>query len=183
MVLSRGTRETGSLSLMVVPFRCGYFWELFCPRNKKGKRRSCATNGKMIKIFPRQCKKIMDNSLFYFFIYGWKVRASSTACGMRLRSWGPVPPGDRADQVYRPAAAGIPFMGFCGYSQEKAIPGRGAVPGAVRPIGKLKTPPRREWRSCSGVCRSGGYVLALSSSKPEEMCRPICEKFGFSPDP
>ena len=26
-----------------------------------------------------------------------------------------------------------------------------------------------------------GYVLALASSKPEEMCVPICEKFGFAP--
>ena len=26
-----------------------------------------------------------------------------------------------------------------------------------------------------------GYVVALASSKPEEMCVPICEKFGFSP--
>ena len=24
-------------------------------------------------------------------------------------------------------------------------------------------------------------MLALAASKPEEMCRPICEKFGFSP--
>ena len=26
-----------------------------------------------------------------------------------------------------------------------------------------------------------GYVLALASSKPEEMCLPICEKFGYAP--
>lgn len=26
-----------------------------------------------------------------------------------------------------------------------------------------------------------GYILALASSKPEEMCVPICEKFGFAP--
>ncbi len=26
-----------------------------------------------------------------------------------------------------------------------------------------------------------GYVLALASSKPEAMCVPICERFGFAP--
>ena len=26
-----------------------------------------------------------------------------------------------------------------------------------------------------------GFVLALASSKPENMCRPICERFGFAP--
>ena len=26
-----------------------------------------------------------------------------------------------------------------------------------------------------------GYVLALASSKPEKMCVPICDKFGFTP--
>ena len=29
--------------------------------------------------------------------------------------------------------------------------------------------------------RERGYVLALSSSKPEQMCEQICEKFGFVP--
>ena len=29
--------------------------------------------------------------------------------------------------------------------------------------------------------RERGYVLALSSSKPEKMCEQICEKFGFAP--
>ena len=29
--------------------------------------------------------------------------------------------------------------------------------------------------------KARGYVLALASSKPESLCVPICEKFGFTP--
>ena len=38
-----------------------------------------------------------------------------------------------------------------------------------------------EIASSTTVIPGEGFVLALASSKPEEMCVPICEKFGFTP--
>ena len=72
-------------------------------------------------------------------------------------------------------------MGFCGYSQEKAIRAVELFRERYAPIGKFENAAAPGMAELLRRLQERGYVLALSSSKPEEMCVPICEKFGFAP--
>ena len=49
------------------------------------------------------------------------------------------------------------------------------------PIGKFENAAAPGMAELCRRLKERGYVLALASSKPEEMCIPICEKFGFAP--
>ena len=73
------------------------------------------------------------------------------------------------------------FMQYCGLTEEQAMQGVALFRERYAPIGKFENAAAP---GMVDVCRrltERGYVLALASSKPEEMCRPICEKFGFMP--
>ena len=72
-------------------------------------------------------------------------------------------------------------MQYCGLTEEQAMQGVALFRERYAPIGKFENAAAP---GMVDVCRrltERGYVLALASSKPEEMCRPICEKFGFMP--
>ena len=74
------------------------------------------------------------------------------------------------------------FVEFCGFSAERAAGGRATPSGSgMSPSASLRTWPPPAWRSLCARLKARGYVLALASSKPESMCVPICEKFGFTP--
>lgn len=73
------------------------------------------------------------------------------------------------------------FARFCGFSQEKAIEGIRLFRERYVPIGKFENAAAPGMPELCGRLKERGYVLALASSKPEEMCVPICEKFGFAP--
>ncbi|WP_409967625.1 HAD hydrolase-like protein [Bengtsoniella intestinalis] len=47
-------------------------------------------------------------------------------------------------------------------------------------IGKFENTPAPGMLTLCQHLHEQGYQLALASSKPEEMCRDICEKFGFT---
>ena len=90
----------------------------------------------------------------------------------------PVPGDDILTLFVGPPLADS-FMNFCGmtrpeadeavriFRERYAVKGlfeNAAVPGGPELLRRLK---------------ERGYVLALASSKPESLCVPICEKFGF----
>lgn len=73
------------------------------------------------------------------------------------------------------------FMRFCGFDEETAIRGIQLFRERYAPIGKFENSAAPGMAELCARLKEKGYVLALSSSKPEEMCVPICEKFGFAP--
>ena len=73
------------------------------------------------------------------------------------------------------------FMRYCGYTEEMALEGIQLFRERYAPIGKFENAAVEGGPELCKRLREKGYVLALASSKPEEMCRPICEKFGYAP--
>lgn len=73
------------------------------------------------------------------------------------------------------------FVRFCGFSPAEAAEGIRLFRERYVPIGKFENQPAPGMAELCGRLRDRGYVLALSSSKPEELCVPICDKFGFAP--
>ena len=49
------------------------------------------------------------------------------------------------------------------------------------PVGKFENMAAPGMADLCARLKARGYVLALASSKPESLCVPICEKFGFTP--
>ena len=73
------------------------------------------------------------------------------------------------------------YMKYCGFDKEKAALGVKLFRERYAPIGKFENAPAPGMAELCARLKDKGYVLALASSKPEEMCVPICEKFGFAP--
>ena len=73
------------------------------------------------------------------------------------------------------------YMKYFGFDKEKAILGVQLFRERYAPIGKFENAPAPGMADLCARLKDKGYVLALASSKPEEMCVPICEKFGFAP--
>ena len=92
----------------------------------------------------------------------------------------PVPPEPVLTKFIGPPLQDS-FVRYCGLTEEQAMRGVELFRERYAPIGKFENAAAP---GMVDVCRrlaERGYVLALASSKPEEMCRPICEKFGFTP--
>ena len=73
------------------------------------------------------------------------------------------------------------FMRYCGFSAEKGLEAVQVFRERYVPVGQYENRPGPGLVEMCRRLREKGYVLALASSKPEEMCVPICEKFGFAP--
>ncbi len=73
------------------------------------------------------------------------------------------------------------FARYCGFTEEQAIRGIELFRERYAPIGKFENAAAPGMPELCARLKEQGYVLALASSKPEEMCVPICEKFGFAP--
>ena len=73
------------------------------------------------------------------------------------------------------------FMAYCGYDTETAARGVKVFRERYEPVGQYENQPAPGLRELLARLKERGYILALASSKPEEMCVPICEKFGFAP--
>lgn len=73
------------------------------------------------------------------------------------------------------------FQEFCGYDEETAQKALGFYRERYQPIGKFENKPAPGAAELCARLKKRGYVLALASSKPEELCVSICEKFGFAP--
>ena len=73
------------------------------------------------------------------------------------------------------------FMRYCGFSPELAAEGIRLFRERYVPVGKFENAAAPGMADLCRRLKERGYVLALASSKPEELCVPICEKFGFAP--
>ena len=74
------------------------------------------------------------------------------------------------------------FMRYCGFDEDKATRAVELFRERYAPIGKFENAAAPGMPELCRRLKEQGYILALSSSKPEEMCVPICEKFGFAPE-
>ena len=73
------------------------------------------------------------------------------------------------------------FAEYCGYGEEKIRKGLAFFRERYNVLGKFENKPAPGLVDLCARLKAEGYVLALASSKPEEMCLQICEKFGFTP--
>lgn len=73
------------------------------------------------------------------------------------------------------------FMEYCGYDLEKALEAIQVFRERYTPIGQFENRPGPGLVEMCRRLKERGYVLALASSKPEEMCVSICDRFGFTP--
>ena len=92
----------------------------------------------------------------------------------------PVPPEETLLKFIGPPLQDS-FMRYCGYTEEMALEGIQLFRERYAPIGKFENAAVEGGPELCKRLREKGYVLALASSKPEEMCHPICEKFGYAP--
>ena len=92
----------------------------------------------------------------------------------------PVPPEETLLKFIGPPLQDS-YMEYCGFTEEEAIEGIRLFRERYAPIGKFENAAAPGMPELCARLKAQGFVLALSSSKPEEMCLPICEKFGFTP--
>lgn len=70
---------------------------------------------------------------------------------------------------------------FCGFGPEQIREATRLYRERYAPIGKFENAPAPGMAELCARLKERGYTLAVASSKPEPMCVPICEKFGFAP--
>ena len=92
----------------------------------------------------------------------------------------PVPPEETLMKFIGPPLQDS-FREFCGFTEEEALRGIRLFRERYAPIGKFENAAAPGMPQLCARLKERGFVLALASSKPEEMCVPICEKFGFTP--
>lgn len=92
----------------------------------------------------------------------------------------PVPPEETLLKFIGPPLQDS-YMRFCGFTPEQAVEGIRLFRERYAPIGKFENAAAPGMPELCRRLKEQGYVLAVASSKPEEMCVPICEKFGFAP--
>jgi len=73
------------------------------------------------------------------------------------------------------------FMEYCGFTSQEAVRAIALFRERYVPIGKFENAAAPGLPEMCAELKKNGYVLALSSSKPEELCLAICERFGYSP--
>lgn len=73
------------------------------------------------------------------------------------------------------------FIEYCGFSKEEAVRAVELFRERYTTLGKFENAAAPGLPELCARLKEMGYVLALSSSKPEEMCVPICQKFGYTP--
>ena len=73
------------------------------------------------------------------------------------------------------------FIRFCGYSAEKAADAVERFRLIYEPVGQYENRAAPGMAEVMARLKAQGRVLALASSKPENLCVSICERFGFTP--
>ena len=73
------------------------------------------------------------------------------------------------------------FVEFCGYPPEKARKAMALYRERYVPIGQFENRPAPGIAEALARLKAQGYVMALASSKPQELCESICERFGLAP--
>lgn len=70
---------------------------------------------------------------------------------------------------------------FCDFRPEQILEATRLYRERYAGVGKFENTPAPGMVELCARLKERGYRLAVASSKPEVMCRPICEKFGFTP--
>ena len=73
------------------------------------------------------------------------------------------------------------FVRFCGYSPAQAAQAVERFRSRYEPVGQHENQAAPGMEAMMGRLREKGYVLALASSKPQNLCDSICARFGFAP--
>lgn len=73
------------------------------------------------------------------------------------------------------------FIRFCGFSPARAEEAVERFRLRYEPVGQYENRAAPGMAELMARLREAGYVLALASSKPENLCVSICDRFGFSP--
>lgn len=92
----------------------------------------------------------------------------------------PVPPTETLLNFIGPPLHDS-YMEYCGFTEEEALEGIRLFRERYAPIGKFENAAAPGMPELCARLKERGFVLALASSGLEEMCVPICEKFGFAP--
>ena len=92
----------------------------------------------------------------------------------------PAPPEETLRQFIGPPLQDS-FVRYCGFTEAQALEGLGLFRERYNPIGKFENAPAPGMAELLARLKAAGYVLALASSKPEAVCRAICDRFGFTP--
>ena len=73
------------------------------------------------------------------------------------------------------------FSRCCGMSERDALRAVELFQERYAPVGKFENAAAPGMVELCRKLYEHGLTLAVASSKPESMCRPICERFGFAP--
>lgn len=73
------------------------------------------------------------------------------------------------------------FIRFCGYSAEKAAEAVERFRLIYEPVGQYENRAAPGMEAVMARLKARGRILALASSKPENLCVSICARFGFTP--
>lgn len=73
------------------------------------------------------------------------------------------------------------FMELGGLTKAQASEAIEAFRERYEPIGKFENAAAPGMPELCVRLKRAGYILALSSSKPEQLCQDICERFGYAP--
>lgn len=92
----------------------------------------------------------------------------------------PIPPDEKLLRFIGPPLLAS-FREFCGYDDQTANQALEFYRERYNPVGKFENMPVPGGAELCARLKKRGYVLALASSKPEELCVSICERFGFAP--
>jgi len=75
----------------------------------------------------------------------------------------------------------VSFARFCGFAEEKAYRAVDLFRERYAPVGQFENRAAPGMAELCQRLKARGFHLALASSKPEEMCTAICERFGYTP--
>lgn len=92
----------------------------------------------------------------------------------------PVPPEETLLKFIGPPLQDS-YAEYCSFTPEEVARGIALFRERYTPIGKFENAAAPGMPELCARLKEQGFVLALASSKPEEMCVPICQKFGFAP--
>ncbi len=98
-----------------------------------------------------------------------------------IQSYGdPLPPEETLLRFIGPPLQDS-FVRFCGYSPEKAAEAVERFRLVYEPVGQYENRAAPGMAEVMGRLKEQGRVLALASSKPQNLCDSICRRFGFTP--
>ncbi len=73
------------------------------------------------------------------------------------------------------------FMKYCGFDAEQTRRAIALFRERYVPVGKFENAAAPGMPELCAELKERGYTVALASSKPEKLCIPICERFGYTP--